>query len=165
MSLNIIFIGGKAEVTHVNVRKQGDDDSRVLALDLKLQGEVQSSALNQLLGAGQGDDFSNMFWGAADTDPESLRTHAIEWIDIDGEWRNRFAYLGKLEVRCHLRKAKVRPRPGHRLDLEASIAIENPSHEVRDYAIESLREYIQCRIDSDPELGFDKGKSKGRAAK
>lgn len=62
MSLSINFIGSTAVLKHVNLRKQGNEDSRVLAIDLSIVGETQAKILNDLLGVSEGDDISGVFW-------------------------------------------------------------------------------------------------------
>lgn len=153
MALTINFIGSSAEIKHVNLRKQGNEDSRVLAIDIKLVGETKAGILNDLLGVAVGDDMAGMFWSTLPgTDPESLRTHALGEIGIAGEWPNRIVTIGKHQAIGDLKKIGFAPRPGHRLDLTASVSIENPSKELLDYVVAKIQEHIVCRIESQPEL-------------
>lgn len=153
MPLTINFIGSTADIKHVNLRKQGNEDDRVLAIDVKVSGEVQASILNDLLGASPGEDMTGMFWSTmAGTDPDSLRTHALGDIPIRGEWPNRIAFIGKHSTTCDVKKISIEPRPGHRLDLTAQLSIESPSDELLDYAVYHIQENVTCRIESRPEL-------------
>lgn len=153
MALTINFIGSTAHLKHVNLRKHGSEDDRVLAIDLKIEGETQARILNDLLGAAEDDDLSNVFWSTQpDADPESLRTHALDEIGVDGMWPNRIVTLGKYEVIADVKKISFRPRPGHRLDITASVSIESPTKELLDYVVASIQDFITCRIDSQPEF-------------
>lgn len=160
MSLNINFIGSTAVLKHVNLRKQGNEDSRVLAIDLSIIGETQAKILNDLLGVSEGDDISGVFWSTLPgTDPESLRTHALEEIGIDGVWPNRIVTLGKHQIVADVKKIKFRPRPGHRLDIGAQVSVEAPGDEIMDYVIANIQEHVNCRIESQPELDLKQSKT------
>lgn len=159
MSLNISFIGSTAVLKHVNLRKQGNEDSRVLAIDLNITGETQAQILNDLLGASEGDDMSGIFWSTLPgTDPESLRTHALDEIGIEGVWPNRIVTLGKHQIVADVKKIKFRPRPGHRLDIAAQVSVEAPAEELMDYVIANIQEHVNCRIESQPELDLKQSK-------
>lgn len=158
MSLTIKFIGGRALLKHLNLRKQGNEDDRVLAVDIKVSGEADASILNDLLGASVGDDLSGMFWSAGgDTknDPASLRSYVLGEIAIDGEWPRRLLNLGKHTVIGDLKKVTFTPRPGHRLDLVGSISVENPPKELLEYLLKNLQEHFICSIeDAEQQLHF-----------
>lgn len=157
MALTINFIGGTVEMKHVNLRKQGNEDSRVLAVDLKIAGETQARILNDLLGAAQGDDLAGMFWSALPgTDPESLRTHVLGEIGIEGVWPNRIVTIGKHNATADVKKISFVARPGHRLNLSAQVSIESPSKELLDYIVAKIQEHVTCRIESQPELELGK---------
>lgn len=159
MSLNINFIGSTAVLKHVNLRKQGNEDSRVLAIDLTITGETQAQILNDLLGVSEGDDISGVFWSTLPgTDPESLRTHALDEICIEGVWPNRIVKLGKHQIIADVKKIKFRPRPGHRLDIGAQISVESPTEPLMDYVIANIQEHVNCRIESQPELDLKQSK-------
>lgn len=162
MGLTINFIGSHATIKHINLRKQGNDEDKVLAIDIKIEGETEASILNDILGASIGDDLTDMFWSQVPgSDPKSLRTHWLKSIEIDSEWPIRIVRLGKHETRGDVKKISFRPRPGHRLDLTASISIEGPQKELLDYLVSKIQENITCRIDSQPELALGQGGANG----
>jgi hypothetical protein len=155
MALNLKFIGSHAVIKHMNLRKQGQEDDRVLAIDIKVSGETQAMILNDLLGASPGEDLSGMFWSTVPgADPESLKSYAIKEVEVDGEWPNRIVHIGKHEARGDMKKIHFMPRSGHRLDLTAQISIEGPRQELLDYLVSKLQENVTCHIESQPELPF-----------
>lgn len=154
MALTINFIGSHAAIKHLNLRKQGNEDDRVLAIDIKLSGEVQSGILSDLLGASPGEDLSTLFWSTG-TDPEQLRTYALADITVDAEWPRRIVHLGKHRTTGDMKKIHFTPRPGHRLDLTAQISINGPTQALLDYLVKNIQENIVCSIESQPELDLD----------
>lgn len=157
MALTINFIGSAADINHVNLRKQGNEDDRVLAIDIKLVGETQAKVLNELLGVADEDDVTNLFWSSVPgADPESLRMMSLDEIGIDGVWPRRIITLGKNTATGDVKKISFRPRPGHRLDLTVSVSIEAPPKELLDYIVAKIKESVTCRIESQPELDLGK---------
>jgi hypothetical protein len=154
MSLNIRFIGCHAAIEHLNLRKQGNEDSRILAIDVKIAGEAPASVLNDLLGAAVGDDLSTLFWSSSDKPEEAaaLRSYAFGEIHVAAEWPGRLVTLGKNQFSADVQKVRFQPRPGHRLDLTASVSIESPPKHLLDFLVNNLREHIQVVIESQPEL-------------
>ncbi len=155
MAFDLKFIGSHAVIKHVNLRKQGNEDDRALAIDVKVEGETQSTVLNDLLGVGPGEDVSTMFWSnTPGADPASLRSYAIKEVEVEGTWPNRIVHFGKHQARGDVKKIAFTPRPGHRLNLDLQISIESPRDELFDYLVSKLQENVTCHIESQPELPF-----------
>lgn len=158
MGLNIRFIGGRAELKHLNLRKQGNEDDRVLAVDLKVVGEAHATVLNDLLRASPGEDLSGLFWSPVESNGEALRSYAIKGIDIDGEWPNRIVHIGAQTIRADVRKVAIVPRPGKRVDLVAQVSIEVPPETLLDFLVARIQDQIPCHIESDLELALEGAK-------
>lgn len=155
MALSIKFIGSHATIKHLNLRKQGSEDDRVLAIDIKITGEAPAAILNDLLGASADENVSGMFWSTAPgADPASLKSYVIGQIDVDGVWPNRIVRFGKQSAVGDLKKIAFKPMPGQRLDITASISIEEPKKELLDYLVSKITENVLCDIESQPELAL-----------
>lgn len=158
MALTIKFIGGHVAIGHVNLRKQGNEDARVLAIDVKVEGETEAAVLNELLGAAPDDDLSGMFWSRLPgSDQNSLRTHALKTIEVANVWPDRIVRFGQHQTTADVKKVVFRPRPGHRLDLVAQVSIEAPSEQLLDYIIAKINDDVMCSIESQPELALAGG--------
>ncbi len=167
MSLTITFIG-QPSIKHLNLRKEGDEHDKVLAVDVKLEGEVKSDVLNDLFGASPGDDFRRFFWNTHTTEeinaimqdvaamapmpPEPLKTYQIEEISISGTWKARLVTLGKTEIIADVGKVHVTPLPGLKLAIALQIQVENPSKPLLDYLVSHVQDTVNCVIESQPEL-------------
>lgn len=76
---------GVAEIKHLNIRKQGPDDEKELALDVKIAGlEVSASILPKLLGCENASVAVKSFWDA-EGDPKFSGIEDVEsWAEFKG---------------------------------------------------------------------------------
>lgn len=168
MSLTITFIG-KPSIKHLNLRKEGDEHDKVLAVDVKLEGECNSTVLNDLFGASPEDNFTRFFWNpytteqisevvdpliAAPLPPEPLKTYQIEEIAISGTWKARLVTLGKTQIVADVGKVHVTPVPGLKLAVALQIQVENPAKPLLDYLVSHVQDTVNCIIESQPELAL-----------
>lgn len=158
MPLNIIFLGVGATVEHLNLRKQGNEDDRVLAVDIKVVGMTDADVLNDLLGASPGEDLSYMFWSDPGDPHSPLVSAAIGDVSINSNWPGRVVHLGRHRTIADVKKIHIKPRGSHSLDLTASLSIEEPAQQLLDYLVKQIKEPIACRIESQPELDLSQAK-------
>lgn len=93
MSIEIKMV---ASLKHINVRKEGPDDDKVTAIDLKLNGYVTNDIIDKLLCPDDVLGFlpSQAFWDA-DGEPRFL---SLDDIDVNREIRNMTVEVDGIEL-------------------------------------------------------------------
>lgn len=126
---------GKAEIKHLNIRKEGpDDDEKILAVDVKLVGKTDAAVCDYFdLGL---RDFLMDESGIA-------RNISLEPVGFTTEIPDALVEIGGLQFAgAKLGKFKVSPADGNEVTLQFSVSFQPSKDEV---AI--LAEYVADKVD------------------
>lgn len=142
MTLNIKTV---AQLKHINVRKEGPEEDKVTAIDLKLTGRVPSDFIDRLMVP---DDEGGMtptmaFWDA-DGDPRFL---SMKDVGIYREILNVTANVEGLELTgCKVSKFSFRPLEQYQAELTFGISTSTfPSNTIAVVA-EQLHEVLTIQL-------------------
>lgn len=142
MSIDIKTV---AQLRHINVRKEGPEEDKVTAIDLKLCGRVPSDFIDRLICADEplGLNPSGAFWDA-DGDPRFL---ALKEIGLYREILNVTANVEGLElVGCKVSKFRFRPLEDYTAELTFGISTSSfPSNTIAVLA-EQLHEVLSVHL-------------------
>lgn len=118
------LINTRAEITHLNLRKQGPDDNRVLAIDIKFTGARGTpELLKHLLGLNDAEEIKAVLW-----DEKAMpRFPGIESITpkniIEG---CTVAFGGITLENCDARKFHITPGEDHIIKIDFSVSAVRP---------------------------------------
>lgn len=147
MGININAIN--AELTNLNVRKEGDEGNRVLAIDMKFICETTSTVARTLLGA----DHVPHFWlPAGDCDP---LYYAISDIHTEGVFQDHqlsFATVKFDSVRID--KCQFKPISHERISLAFRASVISPQDSKVAILAELVKESGDLVVVSPPDM-FD----------
>lgn len=142
MTLNIKTV---AQLKHINVRKEGPEEDKVTAIDLKLTGRVGSEFIDRLMVP---DDEGGMtptmaFWDQ-DGDPRFL---SMKEVGIYREIQNVTANVEGLELTgCKVSKFSFRPLEDYRAELTFGISTSSfPSNTIAVLA-EQMHEVLSVHL-------------------
>lgn len=141
---------GLATLKNMNVRKEGDQDDKILANDLTLHfGEIEAKHLSALVA--DEDDIVRAFWD----DNGAPRFLAIGGIDFPGtQFRDHTLKLGGHEFQgVTLKKFKAACRDHHKASLSCQVQIHPQSHQGAQL-MEFVGEEIRVEVLASPDL-FD----------
>lgn len=159
MGLQFDFLNTGATIKHLNFRKTGPDDDKILAIDMKLGGEVMTGLWLAELFTPDADDFSagsvidSFFWqvsdviggdGAIEFNP---RFHGVtDPIKFNREYHACQVTFGGLDLIGTASKFAFLPGAKRICDVTFSLSITDP--EVRTVSIlsEMLAEDAQCSV-------------------
>lgn len=118
------LINSRAEITHLNLRKQGQDDNRVLAIDIKFTGARGTpDLLKHLLGLGDAEEIKAALWD----DKGMPRFPGIGYITplniIEG---CTVAFGGVTLEGCDARKFHITPGADHLIQIDFSASAVRP---------------------------------------
>jgi len=138
---------GEATIAHINARKEGPDDSKELAVDLKLEA-ITSSDVLLMLGDGLSDflflpggSVRNIMLGPLEF------LHEIEHYRLD--------ILGSAHYGCKVKKIKATPIDGGGIKLVFGVSFKPTGNEVARIA-EFLQDSIEIGLfPSDGELDLN----------
>ena len=148
MPLN--FKSMQAELKGLNVRKEGPEDNREIAIDLKFEGETDGKILKDLFGA----DHIPPFW--LDNPDKDSRYHGITGIGCSGEFEGhelKFAKQHLYGAKVH--KIAVLPRPHRMVSIDFTVSIKHPAQTVINAMTEMIRELGDVEVRGERDLFSD----------
>lgn len=118
------ILNNHAEITHINLRKQGPDDNRVLAIDIKFTGaHGGAEILKHLLGINDLDEIMFALW---DGKGKPLFP-GIESITPKNIIEGCTVALGDMKLEnCDARKFHITPRDGHTVGIDFTASVVRP---------------------------------------
>lgn len=142
-------VSGLATIKHLNVRKEGPDDEKILAVDVKLEIEKIDRAICDYF-----DDALIPF----------LWRHETNGLIARNAFLNPIAYMNEITgavvkiasrhfVGCEVKKFAIRPRDGGTLDLQCSVSIYPGANDVAELA-KRVQDGVRVDIEGPPDL-FD----------
>lgn len=140
---------GIADLKHMNVRKEGPEDEKILAVDLKLSFDKVGREICDYF-----DDALAQFFWRHETSGLIVRNislcpvaygHEIGSASVDIDGRQFFG--------CDVKKFTLQPRDGGSVDLTCSVSIYPSSGDVAQLA-KAVQDGVQVLIEGPPDL-FD----------
>lgn len=140
-------VSGAATIKHLNVRKEGPDDERILAVDLKLVFEKLDRSIALYF-----DEQIASFWWRDDA--MIVRNAYLQPLAFAHEIEGATAAIdGKKFVGCDVRKFSLFPRDGGVVDLTCSLSLYPSSEAVGDLS-RLVQDGALVAIEGPPDL-FD----------
>lgn len=166
-----------ATVMHLNVRKQGNDDNRVLAVDIKLHGVTSNKCLHKILGCEPHQALR--FWEmnpdavekALSGEKVSATRPVFSGIDSISCW----ASFENIEMQIEgfrrsfqgvkVKKFRFLPTSDTNIVLTMSASISDIDSIDMARFSDLLQEKIFCRFEGQPELALDEDDKPAKAKK
>lgn len=148
-------VSGTASIKHLNVRKEGPDDEKILAVDLK----IEIKGVDRRLCAYFDDALESFLW-RGDTDALIVRNMFLAPLVYINEINGANVTIGLLEFSgCDVKKFAISPRDGGVFDMTCSIAVHPSSADVSRLA-NLVQDEESVTIEGPPDL-FDGGSEVG----
>lgn len=140
---------GKVSIQHLNTRKEGPDEDKELAVDIKLTADCDLSVLYYF-----GDDLAAFLY----LDSGAIKYTSLGPLNFGNELENyRLDTLGSTFYGCRVKKFSIEPRDGHLVRLTFGVSFKPSGDEVATIA-EYLQEEIGIRLEpANEELDLDGG--------
>lgn len=136
---------GKATIKHLNTRKEGPDEEKVLALDVKLNATVS---------ADQWDFFHPGIKHALYTDAGGVQNVMMEAVGFSNLVKGCMVEISHYQfLSVDVKNFKIRPIDGWKADLTFSISVD-PDGEQLAVLAEFLQEEVDVTVEPQREL-FD----------
>lgn len=150
-------VSGAASIKHLNVRKEGPDDDKILAVDVKLEFKNVDRRLCAYF-----DDALEAFLWRGDTDALIARNVYLSPVSYGNEISGAHVQIGVHSfVGCDVKKFSMEPRDGGVMTLACSVALYPNSSEVADLA-KLVQDDEHVTIEGPPDLfAVDQGAPAG----
>ena len=152
-------VSGLATIKHLNVRKEGPEDEKILAVDVKLEIKGVDRRL-----CGYFDDALEAFLWRGDTDALIQRNAYLYPVVYCNEISSASVTIGNHSYSgCDVKKFSIEPRDGGVITLTCSVAVYPNAADVSDLA-KLVQDDAHVSIEGPPDL-FDIPQSAVDAAK
>jgi hypothetical protein len=142
-------VSGIAAIKHLNVRKEGPEDEKILAVDVKLSIKNVDRRLCAYF-----DEALEAFLWRGDTDALIARNAFLAPVAYGNEISGATVTIGKLfYVGCEVKKFTLEPRDGGVMTLTCSVSLYPTSGDVAELA-KFVQEDERVLIEGPPDL-FD----------
>jgi len=142
-------VSGMATIKHLNVRKEGPDDEKILAVDVKLEIKNVDRRL-----CGYFDEALEAFLWRGDTDSLIVRNTFLVPVCYGNEISSASVQIGSNSyLGCDVKKFALEPRDGGVITLTCSVALYPNAAEVSDLA-KMVQDDVSVAIQGPPDL-FD----------
>lgn len=149
--MNKFQYAGKAEIKHLNVRKEGPDEEKSLAVDLKIQCTVSSDLFNF---------FHEGLRDVLYTDIGAVKNVYLEDLKFSNKIRNcELSILGQRYCGVDVSKFSLSPKDSNKALLTFSVSIAPSGDEVAQLA-EYVLDEVDIEITPSPELDFEESEKK-----
>lgn len=140
-------LGGAASIKHLNVRKEGPDDEKILALDVKLSFSKVDRRLCAFF-----DDALEAFLWRGDTDALIVRNVFLAPIAYGNEVCGASVQIGAHKFAgCDVKKFSIVPADGGVITLSCSVTLFPSAREVSDLA-KLVQDEDSVTIEGPPDL-------------
>lgn len=147
--MGISFSAGEAQLKHLNIRKEGNEEDAITAIDLKIECETSAAVLIPLLGA----DRAPAFWHD-NADEDVLYTGLSEvktWAVFED---HELRFCGLRFPIAKLKNFSFKPVAKKNVELTFSAAIRSPSDQQINVLAEMLHAGSALEVIAPPDL-FD----------
>lgn len=136
-----------ASIKHINVRKEGPEDEKVLAVDVKLTFKQVDRRLCDYF-----DDALQSFLWRGDTDALIVRNMFLSPVAYANSISGATVQIGRHHFSdCDVRKFSIEPADGGVITLTCSVSLYPGSDEVSDLA-KLVQDEDHVRIEGPPDL-------------
>jgi hypothetical protein len=143
-------VSGIATIKHLNVRKEGPEDEKILAVDVKLEIKDVDRRL-----CGYFDDALEAFLWRGNTNALIVRSAFLAPVMYLGEISNATCQIGLNHFSgCDVKKFQIQPRDGGVMTLTCSLSIYPSSADVSDIA-KMVQDEERVVIEGPPDLFAD----------
>lgn len=148
-------VNGAATIKHLNVRKEGPEDDKILAVDIKLEIKGVDRRLCAYF-----DDALEAFLWRGDTDALIMRNGYLEPVKYANSITGATANIaGQTFYGCDLSKFAIDPRDGGVFTLVMSVTAYPNSEEVAQLA-KGVQDETRIEIEGPPDLFSEQASSK-----
>lgn len=142
-------LSGIADLKHVNIRKEGPDDDKILAVDLKLAFERVDRSICDYF-----DDALAQFLWRHETNGLIARNAFLQPVAFMNEISSAHVTIdGRQFFGCEAKKFSFVPRDGGTVDIVCAVSIYPSSGDVADLA-KHVQDGVTVLIEGPPDL-FD----------
>jgi hypothetical protein len=130
-----------AKIEHVNARKEGPNDDKVLAIDVKLTGEVDHTAIAAVIGTDDVEEVRRSFW--LDDEQHAPRFVNVDMVKVPSatEFKECDATFGNRYIKgVKVRKFSFTPRDRGVADITFTISVTDPPDGLMPFLAEQLGE-------------------------
>jgi len=136
------FTGG-VQIENVNLRKEGDEDHRVISVDIKIAGQIEMPALCHLLGVAASE--IHQLWHSNDEAEPKLTK--VKKVDLDNKYLGMIAVIGEMQfTNVELKGMSFKFKSHHRVELTMTITISDTTQNVVSELAQMLDEHYHCAI-------------------
>jgi hypothetical protein len=136
---------GKAEIRHLNVRKEGPEDDKVLAIDVKFQCVTSADML---------DFFHEGIKDALFTDAGAVKNLMLKPLQFCNTILNcDLEIIGHRYGGVEVCKFQLEPKDGNQVTMQFSVSIQPSGDEVAQIS-EFVMDEIDISVEPQPELDF-----------
>ena len=140
-------VSGWANIKHLNVRKEGPEDDKILAVDIKMEVKGLERGLCAFF-----DDALEAFLWRHDTDALIVRSEFLEPVKFRNDISGAMVDIGSRSfVGCDVRKFAITPKDGGVIDLALSTTVYPNADEAAELA-KMLQDDITLKIEAQPDL-------------
>ncbi len=141
------LVRGVAAIKHLNVRKEGPDDEKILAVDVKMEIKNVDRRLCAYF-----DDALEAFLWRGNTDALIARNAFLVPVSYSNEISNANVTIGtRSYIGCDVKKFSMEPRDGGVMALTCSVALYPNSNDVADLA-KLVQDEEHILIEGPPDL-------------
>jgi len=152
-------VSGTATIKHLNVRKEGPEDEKILAVDVKLEIKNVDRRLCAYF-----DDALEAFLWRGDTNALIARNMYLGPVHYGNEVSGASVQIGTQSfVGCDVKKFALEPRDGGVMIMTCSVALYPSSAEVADLA-KLVQDEDHVSIEGPPDLFADSPAPAGEGA-
>jgi hypothetical protein len=141
-------LSGTATIKHLNVRKEGDDDNKILAVDIKMEVSKVDYRL-----CGFFDDALASFLWRGDTESMIARNTKLAPVAYDHEVKLANIDIDGMSFVGDAKKFQMQAKDGGVMTLTLSVTVTPSQHEVAKLA-KLVQEGCRLSIEGQPDL-FD----------
>ena len=144
------LLSGIAEIKHLNVRKEGPDDEKILAVDVKLA----FSKVDRALCAYFDEALIPFLWRVESGEIMAARNAFMQPVQYLNEISGASVKIdGASFVGCEVKKFALLPRDGGTIDVTCSVSLYPSSGDVAELA-KRVQDGARVEIEGPPDL-FD----------
>lgn len=141
------LVSGNASIKHLNVRKEGPEDDKILAVDVKLEFKNIDRRLCDYF-----DDAAQAFLWRGETNALIVRNDFLAPLAYGNEISSATVVIGTDHFSgCDVKKFSILPRDGGVIWLTCSVALYPSSSDVSSLA-KLVQEEVAVKIEGPPDL-------------
>jgi hypothetical protein len=151
-------VAGVATIKHLNVRKEGPEDERIIAVDIKLEIKRVDRRL-----CGYFDDALEAFLWRGDSDSLIARNAYLQPVAFANEISGAQLKIGGEHfVGAEVKKFSMLPMDGGVMTLTCSASVYPSASDVSDLA-KMVQDEAHIEIEGPPDLFTDEGENNAKA--